>query len=136
MKSKKLWIGLLVFSFLAVLAVVLVGISRTRPVVVSSSAQAWMWMAPEMQPQLLNLMQEYAKKEDLTFESRKIPASWNMISITLTTPKGNELEIINATALDTYSVSITVFHDDEDWRPYWGKLRSYLNARYKWKDIP
>lgn len=137
MNLKTLWLGLLGFCLLAATTmIIVVAMTRAKPVVVGSSAQAWMWTAPEMQSQLLSQMEQYSKKANLTFESRTIPASWNMISITVTTPKGNEMEIINATAPDKYSVSITVFHKDENWRKNWEDLRAYLNAHYKWEDIP
>jgi hypothetical protein len=52
------------------------------------------------------------------------------------TPLGNEIFIINATAVEKFSVGITVFQDRENWQRHWAGLRDYVRRSYRWEDVP
>ena len=115
----------------------LTGCSESTTVtVVKSSASAWVRVAPEMQPQLIDELKEYAQQRSLSFAQSVTEYPWRMIEIELKTPQGNEILVINATAIDKFSAGITVFQDAEDWRRYWNDFRAHVSARHMWEDVP
>jgi hypothetical protein len=125
-------------STLALIAITVVGraVDATPVGVTGSNAQGWLWVAPDRQQLLVADLREYARRTGLHFSSRKLPGPpWDMTEVTLVTPKGNSVTVANATARDKFSVAITLFHPEDNWRVYWDGLRKHLSARYKWEDV-
>lgn len=103
--------------------------------VIPSSAQSFVWVSHGDTGMFINEIKKFAKQESLSFSSTKIPGPWDMNYIKLMTPGDNEIVISNATAKNKYSVSITIYNKREKWRPYWANLRSYVRAKYRWRDM-
>ena len=99
-----------------------------------NSATAWVWVARERQSKFISEIKDYAGRRSLKFSSNIVPAPWKMVGMTMLTPKENEISIINATAPDKFAIAITVDHPEEHWQSYWDHIRSYISARYKWRD--
>jgi hypothetical protein len=104
--------------------------------VIKSSAQAWIWIPEAEQAEFAHDIQRYGTSRSLRFDRYDIPAPWKMISLQLTTPKGNKIEVVNATGRDKFLASITVFHQNEDWMHYWQDFRSHFSVKHKWQDVP
>ena len=105
--------------------------------VVKSSAQAWVWVAPDQHKLFVDELDDYAKKKGLRVNTRKLPvASWEMMEVTLLTPKDNKISVANATAPGKFSAAIMVLHPEENWRTYWTEFRAYVSARHRWEDVP
>ncbi|MGH8305581.1 MAG: hypothetical protein ACRETG_08200 [Steroidobacteraceae bacterium] len=113
-------------------------INRTDAVtVIKSGAQAWVWVAPDQQQRFVGELRDYAQSKGLQFNTRELAGPpWQMTEVVLNTPKANEIAVANATALDKFSASITVFHPDENWQDYWKDFRAYVGARHRWEDVP
>jgi hypothetical protein len=127
--------GLLLLGAIASIAA-FVWSDTSAMTVVPSSSQARLEVQQNQQPQFTQELKDYAVSRSLYFSSRMVPAPWLMIEVTMKTPKGNEISVINATAIDEFSATITVFNRDEDWKYYWLMLRRHVSAHYKWKEIP
>jgi len=128
------------FAALGVITAVIIGgvvfLNRTPMRVVKSTAQGWLWAAPDRQQLLFDDLREYARRSGLQFSSRKLPGpSWEITEVTLLTPKENTVRVANATARDKFSVAITLFYPEDNSRVYWDGLRTHLSARYKWEDV-
>jgi hypothetical protein len=128
------------FAAFGVITAVIIGgvvfLNRTPVRVVKSTAQGWLWVAPDQQQQFIEELRDYARGKALQFDLRRFPGPpWNMTHVILTTPKANEIDATNATARDKFSVSITLLHPEENWRSQWDDLRARLIARYKWEDV-
>ena len=93
-------------------------------------------VGPEVQAQLIDEVQEYARQKSLRFEYSVTEYPWRMHQIIMNTPNGNEIVVINATAVDKFSAGITVFQSAEDWSRYWNEFRAYMSARHMWEDVP
>src|SRR5205807_2989156 len=122
-------------TFALIAATVVGGSLGATPVgVIGSSAQGWLWAAPDRQQLLFDDLREYARRSGLQFSSRKLPGpSWEITEVTLLTPKENTVRVANATARDKFSVAITLFYPEDNSRVYWDGLRTHLSARYKWE---
>lgn len=109
--------------------------TRTHPVVIKSSAQAWVWVAPDQQEHFVTELCAFARQKGFKCNPSEQPGpSWKMIGVVLVTPKENEITVINATAPDKFDAAITMFHPGEDWQGYWKDFRAYVSARHKWDD--
>jgi hypothetical protein len=119
-------------------AAIIAFVSPSRPVtVIRSSAQAWIWVAPNQQQQFVEELHSYARTKSLKFNPSTLPGPpWTMVGVIMVTPRGNEISIINATARDEFSAGVTVFHKEENWESYWKDLHTYVSARHKWQDVP
>src|SRR5581483_9759148 len=75
---------------------------RTHAVtVIKSSAQAWVWVAPDQQEHFVTELCEFARRKGFKCNPSKPPSGdWQMIGVIMVTPKENEISVINATALD------------------------------------
>jgi len=112
--------------------------TRTHAVtVIKSSAQAWVWVAPDQQERFVTELCEFARKKGFKCNPSKPPSGdWPLIGVIMVTPKGNEISVINGTAPDKFSADITIFHPEAGWQSYWKDFRAYVSARHKWEDVP
>ena len=125
---------------LAVLATntnVAVGEEGQGAQVIESRAQAWFWVPPEDQQRFIDGVRRYAKLKSLTLNVTEFPAPpWKSVDMILVTPNENEIKIIGVSASGKFSASVTVLHENEDWKSYWKEFRAYIRSRYKWEDVP
>lgn len=105
--------------------------------VIRSTAQAWVWVETHDQPEFVRELHDYAERNKLKFNCNVMSTPrWKMYGVTMLTPSGNEIAIVNATSLNQFSVSITVFRKEKNWFNYWENLRAYISVRHKWQDLP
>jgi hypothetical protein len=104
--------------------------------VIKSSAQAWIWVAPDRQEHFVAELCEFARENRFKCNPSRPPSpDWQMIGIIIVTPNDNEISVINGTATDKFGAPITVLHPEPEWRKYWEDFRTFVMARHKWEEI-
>jgi len=107
---------------------------RVQPPI-NSSAQAWIWVAPDMQEHFVSELCEFAREKRFRCNPSRPPSpDWQMIGVIIVTPKDNEIWVVNGTAKDQFGAAITVLHPEPEWRKYWEDFRTFVMARHKWED--
>jgi hypothetical protein len=121
-------------GFAVVAAFMFGNVDSTR--VTGSSAQAWIWIAPEQQQQLVAELQDYAKANGLQFQPAHLTGNiWEKSSVELVTVKNNRISIV-MTAPNKFSAAIIVSDSSENWQKCWNSFRAFVSGLHKWKDVP
>lgn len=116
--------------------------------VITSSKTAWVWVSHSDWQELEGAVREIGSAHGWQFQVRAIPAQWEMIEYTLSSPEPEitinghlypqiEVTVTNATQYEKFHVGITLLKEPatDEWIVVWRDLKDRLSSRWRWEDV-